>query len=192
MKTSKKQSIYETAAKLFGEKGFEGTSLDEVAEKAGVAKGTIFYHFQSKEELFSALIKEGIEVLSQDIARINSKNVGIDKKLNLLIECHFDFFKKHRDMCLMLLGQMGYFQTRWQKSVKIIRDSYISNMEKIIAQAKEEGVIDKSLDTESLIISFFSVFVVTSIDWTIFHPKLPQKQMTATIKTMLKSGIIKQ
>lgn len=192
MKNDKKQSIYRAAAKLFGEKGFEGTSLDKVAEKAGVAKGTIFYHFRNKEELFSALIEEGIGILSSETETINKKEIDIEKKLDMLIDFHFGFFKKNRDVCLMILGQMGNFQKRWQKSVALIREKYLAAMEKIIAEAKEKGIIDDRFETESLIISLFSLLAVSSIDWAIFHPEIPQEKMEETVKALLWNGLVKK
>ncbi|MFW6334422.1 MAG: TetR/AcrR family transcriptional regulator [Desulfosalsimonas sp.] len=53
----KKTTIIETATRLFAHKGFSGTSTAEIAEKAGVAQGTLFYHFKNKQgiirEIFS-------------------------------------------------------------------------------------------------------------------------------------------
>lgn len=192
MTISKKQSIYRAAAKLFGEKGFEGTSLDKVAEIAGVAKGTIFYHFQNKEELFSALIEEGVNALSAEIETISKKEISVEEKLDLLIDFHFNFFNQNRDICLMILGQMGNFQKRWQKSVELIREKYLASMEQIITEAKEKNVVDKELETESLIISLFSLLAVTSIDWAIFHPKIPQEKMAETVKALLRNGFIQK
>lgn len=189
MKNDKKKSIYLAAARLFGEKGFERTSLDEVAEEAGVAKGTIFYHFQSKDRLFSELIGAGIGQMTARIEEISAMDIAVRKKLDLIVEFHFDFFKEHRDVCLMILGQMGNFQTRWQKNIELIRGSYLRAMEEIIAQAKQEGVIDRKLDTESLIITLFSVLAVAGIDWAIFHPELPEKKMADTVKTLLLEGL---
>ncbi len=54
---SKKESILETAALFFSEKGFRDTSMGQIAEKSGVADGTIFYHFNNKEELFLAVLE---------------------------------------------------------------------------------------------------------------------------------------
>jgi AcrR family transcriptional regulator len=52
----KKQQIFHAAVHLFLENGFDGTSMDEVAERAGVSKQTVYSHFQNKEELFSHCI----------------------------------------------------------------------------------------------------------------------------------------
>ncbi len=55
---TKRQQIHEAAVALFLDKGFDNTSMDEVADQAGVSKQTVYSHFKSKEELFSACVKE--------------------------------------------------------------------------------------------------------------------------------------
>lgn len=54
----KRRKIREAAVKLFLDKGFDGASMDEIAEQAGVSKQTVYSHFNNKEELFSACICE--------------------------------------------------------------------------------------------------------------------------------------
>lgn len=58
---AKNSAIMEAASKLFLEKGFEGTSMDEVARVAHVSKQTVYSHFESKEQLFSASVRHTIE-----------------------------------------------------------------------------------------------------------------------------------
>lgn len=52
---SKREQILQTALKLFTEHGFRGTSTAEISKQAGVATGTLFHHFKSKEELIEEL-----------------------------------------------------------------------------------------------------------------------------------------
>lgn len=54
---SKKEDILLTATRLFSEKGYRNTAMAEVAKLTGVAEGTIFYHFKTKEELFLAILE---------------------------------------------------------------------------------------------------------------------------------------
>ena len=52
-----KRAIFESAIKVFSKSGYTGATMDEVVAKAGVAKGSLYYHFKSKEELFILLRK---------------------------------------------------------------------------------------------------------------------------------------
>ena len=64
-----KRKIFETSMKLFAEKGYDATSIEDITATVGVAKGTLYYHFSSKEEIFNFLVEEGIKLL-QNSARI--------------------------------------------------------------------------------------------------------------------------
>ena len=55
---SKKEDILQTATRLFSQKGYRNTAMAELAKLTGVAEGTIFYHFKTKEELFLAILEK--------------------------------------------------------------------------------------------------------------------------------------
>ena len=55
-----RKRLLQSAAKLFAEKGFDATSVDDVAEAAGFSKGALYYNFASKDDLFEALVEESI------------------------------------------------------------------------------------------------------------------------------------
>ena len=59
-KEARPQELTAAALELFVEKGFAATRLDEIAARAGVSKGTLYLYFESKEELFKAVIREGL------------------------------------------------------------------------------------------------------------------------------------
>lgn len=66
--TEKNSAILEAASQAFLENGFDGTSMDEVAKRAGVSKQTVYSHFSSKEQLFAASIHERIQSSFPDVA----------------------------------------------------------------------------------------------------------------------------
>ena len=189
VKKTKKEEIYKIAAKIFGEKGYDGTSLDEIALKAKVAKGTIFYYFSNKEELFLSLIDRGMDVLTDKITKIDKQKISSGEKLRLVIECHFMFFKKYRSVGMMILNQLGYLQKRWNKRLDEAKRKYISVMQKIIIEGKEDGSIANDLKTDGIIISLFSLLAAVGLDWSIFAVEIAQNTMTETVKNIVFRGI---
>ena len=75
-----KRKIFEASMKLFAEKGYDATSVEEITATVGVAKGTLYYHFSSKEEIFNFLVDEGIKLLLNNIEiKIKKFDNSIDK-----------------------------------------------------------------------------------------------------------------
>src|SRR5262245_38495779 len=66
---ARRQAILEAAAAVFVADGFAAAKLDDVAEKAGVAKGTIYLHFKDKQDLFEQMVREAV---SPVIARLEA------------------------------------------------------------------------------------------------------------------------
>lgn len=76
-KASKKDVILEVAMQLFSENGYDGTSMDDIAQKASVTKSLIYYHFKSKEDLLDTIIgnffNEYKRLLSTEKDKISSE-----------------------------------------------------------------------------------------------------------------------
>ena len=68
-----KRRIFNTAIKIFAEKGYDNTSVEEITAIAGVAKGSLYYHFHKKEDIFDMLLEEGKKLLQNNI-EIKTKN----------------------------------------------------------------------------------------------------------------------
>src|SRR6185436_7927502 len=62
-----RQRLYEAAVTLIAEQGFSATTVDEIAERAGVAKGTVYYNFASKSVLFEELLRHGVGLLTASL-----------------------------------------------------------------------------------------------------------------------------
>ena len=62
-----KRRIFNTAVKVFSEKGYDNASIEEITAIAGVAKGSLYYHFSKKEDIFDMLIEEGLKLLRNNV-----------------------------------------------------------------------------------------------------------------------------
>ena len=90
-----KRKIFETSMKLFAEKGYEATSIEEITATVGVAKGTLYYHFSSKEEIFNFLIEEGMKLLKNSIAIKTSVKENCLEKLKAITLIHIKIMVKY-------------------------------------------------------------------------------------------------
>ncbi len=137
-----KRKIFETSMKLFAEKGYDATSIEEITATVGVAKGTLYYHFSSKEEIFNFLIEEGVKLLQNSIDIKTAKLENYIDKLKAIILIEIKIVAKYEDFMTILLSQIYGKEARNQKCQKLIYE-YINKIEKIVEEGIEKGQIKK-------------------------------------------------
>lgn len=82
----RKQEILDAAERLFASKGFDNTSISDILEETGIARGTLYYHFKSKEELLDAVIErmiEGMTVRAKEIA--DRREIPVLQRFTMMI-----------------------------------------------------------------------------------------------------------
>ena len=135
-----KRKIFETSMKLFAEKGYDATSIEEITATVGVAKGTLYYHFSSKEEIFNFLIEEGIKLLQNSIDIKTSKLSNYIDKIKAIVLIQIKIVVKYEDIITILLSQFWGNEARNQKCKKHIYE-YINTIEKIVKEGIDKGQI---------------------------------------------------
>jgi AcrR family transcriptional regulator len=102
-KKQKRNEILDYAAKLFAQKGFYQTTIDDIAKETGVSKGAVYTYFSSKEEIFLALLDESTEKLQREFAV--DKEQSAEKKLTELID-RFSASQLTEDVKQQILSQI--------------------------------------------------------------------------------------
>ncbi len=126
-----KRKIFETSMKLFAEKGYDATSIEEITATVGVAKGTLYYHFTSKEEIFNFLIEEGIMLLSKSVDIKTDKVTNYIDKIRAILLIHIKIVIKYENLITILLTEFLGNDQRSQKCKKQVFE-YIDKLEKIV------------------------------------------------------------
>lgn len=137
-----KKAIFDAAIKEFSISGYNGSTVDEIAIQAGVAKGTLYYHFKSKEEIFAFVINEGINILEEEIRAVETKSDNPIEILQKICETQLKFLYENKEFFNVLISHM------WGKEIRNsnIRDkieTYLKGIEKHITNAMEQGLIKK-------------------------------------------------
>jgi AcrR family transcriptional regulator len=139
--TEKQQKIVETAIQMFAEKGYASTSTAEIAKAAGVAEGTIFRHFGSKENLLLSVILpflvDAIPVIAGEfIEEVLSKPYhSFESFLTTLIQNRLEFVRENKEIFKILIVELlhrdelreqlvTFFQQTPYQHVTIILDTF--------------------------------------------------------------------
>ena len=115
-----KRKIFETSMKLFAEKGYEATSIEEITATVGVAKGTLYYHFTSKEEIFNFLIEEGMKLLKNSIQIKTDRVSNYVDKLKAIILIQIKVIAKYENLITIVLSQIWGTEQRNSRCRKYV------------------------------------------------------------------------
>jgi len=97
------EAILGVACELFAEKGFEHTPVSEIADRAGVAGGTIIYHFKTKDNLLHILTWQTLNALYKHSRQGVSESVDGLTQIMQFIDSFFAFLVSHKNECLLML-----------------------------------------------------------------------------------------
>ena len=112
-KNLKRSNILDAAAKLFMDKSFASTAVDDVVKMAGVAKGTFYLYFKDKYDLLNQIVAyKGAEVLRSGIAELEKKDGGemnLAEKVLFLVDFFADYLNVHRDLAALVNKNLTFF-----------------------------------------------------------------------------------
>ncbi len=153
-----KRKIFETSMNLFATKGYDATSIEEITSVVGVAKGTLYYHFSSKEEIFTFLVEEGMKLLQNSISIKIANCTSLISKLKAILLIQIKVMTKYEDFMTIVLSHIlgkGSINLTCRKYVF----EYIDTVEKIIQDSIDNGEATTNVDNPKILAS--GIFGIT-------------------------------
>lgn len=138
------ENIIAISAKLFAEKGYDKTSMQDIADTLGMSKGGVFHHFNSKEDIFNAVMERQFEQI------IETVNQWLDEMHGLTAKEKLRGLIKRNLMDEKIIKESGNMTSSAIESPQIILAFTQNNLKKlapIIADVIREGIEDKSITT---------------------------------------------
>jgi len=131
-----KRKIFEISMNLFATKGYDATSIEEITSVVGVAKGTLYYHFSSKEEIFNFLIEEGMKLLQNSMTIKVENCTSLREKLKAILLIQIKVMVKYQDFMTIVLSEVLGNDSRNMTCRKYVF-KYIDMVENIITESIE-------------------------------------------------------
>jgi len=143
--TARSRAILATASRLFAEKGYSQTTTAEIARESGVAEGTLYHHFGSKDGIFLTLFDETMDGYLAGIEAILARGMTGRETLSAFARFHFDYVSLRREQHLILLRDFPvhltaeHFAGRSPRREKLDRITELFS--RILARGKADGTL---------------------------------------------------
>ena len=110
------EDILCAASRIFAQRGYPNTDLQDIAESLGIAKGTIYRYFPTKEKLFLATIERGVRCLDEHIKAARAAEPEPLRQIAAMIRAYLQFFEKYPQLTELLIQERAEFRSR-KKSI---------------------------------------------------------------------------
>lgn len=136
----KKEDILRTAVSVLSEKGYNGTTMEEIASKLLMTKGSVYYYFKDKQDV---LYQSHIMLLERSIKNVEGvlrQNLPMLEKLQKAMIIHVEYIISEKNGFEMMLEPEQSFSTQQQEDVLKLRDNYGKCFDQLILEGIEADV----------------------------------------------------
>ena len=181
-KEERRNEIIETAGKLFEEKGYEQTQVQDIVNEIGVAKGLFYYYFKSKDEVMEELADRYADAIIDAVNKLIDKDITAFDKINRIFQIFIDSAEKKFGIFMGILNVKNgitherIFFNVGKKMVPLVTELILSGNDN-----GECNCSDPKFITEFLVSGLFNIMNQISPDEKIDY----LKEKLPTIKTMI-------
>ncbi|WP_309114596.1 TetR/AcrR family transcriptional regulator [Saccharothrix sp.] len=165
-----KQKLFDAALRLVGERGAASVTVDEIAAEAGVAKGTVYYNFASKDALVDALLRHGVDLLAARL-RVAEGEAETDRAMESLVDGVLGFFAEYPAFGQLLVSELWRTPGQWHGTLSLLRDDIVSIVRGQMQRLSDEGRLPEGVQVGTASAALFGTLLVIALDWQVFQPE---------------------
>ncbi|MDI3417551.1 TetR/AcrR family transcriptional regulator [Streptomyces luteolus] len=185
--------LYEAAVTLIAEKGFSATTVDEIAERAGVAKGTVYYNFASKAELFEELLRHGVGLLTASLReaaeRAAAEGGSKVDALDRMIRAGLVFIDTYPAFTQLYVAELWRTNRAWQSTLMVVRQQAVAVVEDVLREGVEAGELSSEIDIPLTAAALVGMVLVAALDWQAFQPERTIDDVHAALSRLLQGRV---
>jgi len=189
-RTASRARIVAAARALFAERGFSACRVADVARRAGMSPGNVYWHFDAKEAILRAILAEGFGSLESMTAGVADEYGPARRKLDLLVDRTLTFYEGNAEFVVILGGLMGEGGQNLIRSLgfdmREIGGRYHANLRRVFAEARSEGAVGAA-DPDLLVAFYFAFFNGLLITYPDLWPSLPPDALREAARRLVGS-----
>ena len=181
--------LFTAAIELFGERGYAGATVDDIVERAGVAKGTVYYHFRSKSELVSALLDDGLRRLAASFRSELEGAQGGAASLRALVHAELAYIERYQAFSKLVMSEMWRADRDWRDNLRTLREEYVAVFAGVLSRGVAAGEFRADLDVQSTASTLFGMIATAALDWRVFDREASLDVVEARLTPLVLAAV---
>src|SRR6266478_7781350 len=180
--------IVSAAAKVFRTKGYHAATVRDIADEVGILKGSLYHHFDSKEELLYLVVKEPIAQMFRTIAEIAAAEGRAAEKVTRAISAHLEAFDRHYPHLFVYLREREAVKRRFREMIGFSPKEYYRCWQQILREGVENGEFRSDFDIQ--VTSYGLLGMLNwSCEWYDSQGRLSIKEVAEEFTALALAGI---
>lgn len=176
----------QAAIVLFTRKGYDATSIDDIAKSLGATKSAVYHHVTSKEELLSEALDEALEELEATVDAATTAQGPASKRLRDVVRRSVEVLVDHQDAVTLLLRVRGNSETEIAALHR--RRNIDRRLAELVRQAVDEGALRSDLDPDLVSRLLFGM-VNSLVEWYRAGGELSTVELADTLAALAFEGL---
>ncbi|MFC5627662.1 TetR/AcrR family transcriptional regulator [Aliibacillus thermotolerans] len=135
----KKEEILKSAISVIGEKGYHATTMEDIAAKLLMTKGSVYYYFKDKQDLLYQSYKMLLERSLKNITEIREEDIDPEAKLLKIMSSHIDYIVTERSGFEVGMKPEHFFEGSQLEIIMDLRSRYAKSLDEVIIEGINEG-----------------------------------------------------
>ncbi|SHK81262.1 TetR/AcrR family transcriptional regulator [Streptomyces yunnanensis] len=192
-RTSTRRRLFDAAVTLIAEQGFSATTVEEIADRAGVAKGTVYYNFSSKNVLYEELLRDGVDLLADSLRTAADDTVArggtrVDA-LDAMIRAGLDFIAGSPALTQLYVAELWRTNRTWRATLTSVRGRALAVVESVLHDAVCTGELSDELDIPLTASALLGMVLVAALDWQSFQPQRSVEEVHAALSQLVQGRV---
>jgi AcrR family transcriptional regulator len=171
---ARRADILEQAEKIFAVKGFYNATMAEIANASGFSIGSLYQYFDSKDNLYSKMISEKLDLMHEQVREKVKGASGIAEKMEMIVFAHFQFVENNEDFCRLFLRGENAASSEVMTSLRQkIMDGYSQHLTFVESELKDgiKGGILRPFPARDMAGVLLGLIRSSAADWMLFPKK---------------------
>ena len=177
----------QAAITLFSEKGYDKTSIEELAKAVGIGKGTIYGYFQTKSDILHAFCEDELECLHQTPTTNADREIPLLQQMVSIYMTEFHHITENREFARLFMQQ-----TTFPRDVDLERhleteNNYFKLLFPLLEKARERGELRKDLDLLHITGHFYGLYLLLVSAW--FSGRIQTEEAGKALETLFRQAM---
>jgi len=186
----KRKKILDAATRIFARKGFHGANISDIAHEAGVAHGTVYTYFGSKDDLLASIFHENLSELVGYVRSEVQNEKNAEAKFRRMIALQIKLIEQNPELTELMLVEFPRTGKFLDHSTINTLSAYIDMIADVLKEGMAEGTFDDTMDIDVVATMIYSAIQGIATRWILYMRQYPLiEKVTDEVSNVFLKGI---